>query len=97
MTDNMRTFIIILAAVTMAGCTTIEQDAARACGGHNSPPTWREHCQQQYLAREQARIDNENAMLGAIIVGNGGFYRPAPAPIFVGCTSNRLMTNCIAQ
>jgi hypothetical protein len=83
----MKTFIILLAAAALGACTTIEQDAARRCG-HDY------YCQQQYLAREQARIDSENAMLGAIIVGNGFRHQ---APIFVGCTTNALAVNCIAQ
>jgi hypothetical protein len=84
----MSKIAILALVVTLAGgCTTIEQDAARRCGRNYE-------CQQQYLAREQARIDNENAMLGAIIVGNGFRHQ---SPIFVGCTTNALAVSCIAQ
>jgi hypothetical protein len=79
--------IVFLALVlALAGCTTIEEDAARHYGDS-------EFYRAQYIAREDARIDRENAMFGAMIMNGGLIRQPAPAPVFTTC----MRAACITQ
>ena len=62
--------ILVIAGLALAGCTTVEEDAANMCRGISNSNI-RDNCMANYLNNAQVETNAEWQMIGAYMMSRG--------------------------